>query len=114
MLLVEKFKEGTIIFKEGDNDKAMFIILDGSVQLYVTRNGKEVNLNVIHKNDFFGEIEMYSNKPRGVSAKAITDVRLAILKNRMQLDQFIGQNPSFSGKSLRVVGQRLANTNAEL
>ncbi|MEI7841011.1 MAG: cyclic nucleotide-binding domain-containing protein [Methylococcaceae bacterium] len=114
MLLVEKFKEDTIIFKEGDNDRTMFIVLDGSVQLYVTRNGREIDLNVIHKNDFFGEIEMYSNKPRSVSAKAMTNVRAAILKNRMELEQFIAQNPAFSGKSLRVVGQRLADTNAEL
>lgn len=108
MLLVEKIKADTVIFKEGDSDKTMFIILEGQVQLYVTRNGKEVELSVIGKHDFFGEIEMYGHKARSTSAKAITPVRLVTIKNRMQLDQFIGQYPSFSGKILRIMGERLA------
>jgi CRP-like cAMP-binding protein len=114
MLLVEKFKPDTLIFKEGDNDKTMFIILEGDVQLYVTRNGKEVELAVIGKHDFFGEIEMYGHKSRCMSAKALTPVRLVTIKNRMQLDQFIGQYPSFSGKILRIMGERLALANASL
>lgn len=114
MLLVEKLKADTVIFKEGDNDKTMYIILEGDVQLYVTRNGREVELAVIGKNDFFGEIEMYGHKTRCMSAKALTPVRLVIIKNRMQLDQFIGQYPSFSGKILRIMGERLALANASL
>lgn len=114
MLLVEKFKADTILFKEGNNDKTMFIILEGDVQLYVTRSGKDLELAVLGKNDFFGEIEMYGHKTRCMSAKALTAVRLVIIKNRMQLDQFIGQYPSFSGKILRVMGERLALANVSL
>lgn len=114
MLLVEKLKADTVIFKEGDNDKTMFIVLEGTVQLYVTRNGRDVELAVIGKHDFFGEIEMYGQKSRCMSAKAITTVRLVIIKNRMQLDQFIGQYPSFSGKILRIMGERLALATASL
>ncbi len=114
MLLVEKFKPDTIIFKEGDNDKTMFIILDGDVKLYVTRSGSEVELSVIGTHDFFGEIEMYGHKTRCMSAKSLTTVRLVVIKNRMQLDQFIGQYPSFSGKILRIMGERLALANASL
>lgn len=114
MLLVKKITADTIIFNEGDDDKTMFIVLEGSVRTYVTRNGREVELAVIHKHDFFGEIEMYCNKPRSMSAKAITDVRAVVIKNRMQLDQFFGQYPAFSGKILRIMGERLALVNASL
>jgi CRP-like cAMP-binding protein len=114
MLLVEKFKADTVIFKEGDSDKTMYIILEGDVKLYVIRNGKEADLAIIGKHDFFGEIEMYGNKARCMSAKAITPVRVVIIKNRMQLDQFIGQYPTFSGKILRIMGERLALATASL
>ncbi|MEI6747485.1 MAG: Crp/Fnr family transcriptional regulator [Methylococcaceae bacterium] len=114
MLLVEKFKPDTVIFKEGDVNKSMYIILDGTIQLYVTRNGKDVELAVIGTNDFFGEIEMYGQKARCMSAKSLTPARLVIIKNRMQLDQFIGQYPSFAGKVLRIMGERLALANALL
>lgn len=114
MLLVEKFKTGTVIFKEGDIDRRMFIVLDGEVSTYVIRNGAEVQLAVVGKHDFFGEIEMYGNKPRGTSAKAIADTRVVVVKNRMQLEQFIGQYPAFSGKILRMMGERLATAATSL
>lgn len=114
MLLVTKIKANTVIFTEGDIDKTMFIILDGSVKTYVTRNGKDVELALLHEHDFFGEIEMYGNKPRSMSAQAVTDARLVVIKNRMQLDQFFGQYPAFSGKILRIMGERLALVNAAL
>lgn len=110
MLLTKKFKANTVIFSEGSIDKTMFIVLEGSVQLYVTRLGHEVELEVIHQHEFFGESEMYRNRPRSVSAKAITDTRLIYIKTRLQLEQFSSQYPPFAGKMVRIMGQRLANT----
>lgn len=108
MLPVINVKEEQVIFEEGQNDRRMFIILDGSVQLYVTRNGKEVDLDTVGKYAFFGEIEMYKSRPRSMSAKALTKSRLAVIKTRMQLEQFISEHPQFSGKMTRMMGLRLA------
>jgi CRP/FNR family cyclic AMP-dependent transcriptional regulator len=112
MLPIKKLKAGTVIFAEGNVDKTMFIIIEGSVKIYSTHHGNEVEISVLHEHEFFGEIEMFRNKPRSVSAKALTDVRLVYIKNRMQLDQFIGQTPDFSGKMVRLMGERLAQTSA--
>lgn len=114
MLLTKKLPAGSLIFSEGSSDKTMYIVMEGSVKLFVTHHSNEVELAVIHKNEFFGEIEMFHNKPRSSSAKAITNVRLIYIKNRMQLDQFIGQYPAFSGKMIRMMGERLANASALL
>lgn len=114
MLLTKKLKADTVIFQEGSLDKTMFLVLEGKVQIYSTHNGHEIELSVIKENEFFGEIEMFHKKPRATSAKALTNVRLAYIKNRMQLEQLIAQNPSFSGKMVRMMGERLANTTALL
>ncbi len=110
MLLVKKVKAGALIFKEGDFDKAMYIVIEGRVQLYSTRNNRDADLAIIQKHNFFGDIEMFGKKPRCMSAKAITDCKLAVFKNRIQLEQFIAQNPSFTGRTLRMMGERLATT----
>jgi CRP/FNR family cyclic AMP-dependent transcriptional regulator len=104
-------KADTIIFREGGYDKTMFIVLEGSVRIYVNRKGEEIELAVIHKYDFFGEMALYRNRPRSAFAKAVTDVRLVVIKNQMELEQFITQNPSFAGKMMVIMGNRLANTN---
>jgi CRP/FNR family cyclic AMP-dependent transcriptional regulator len=114
MLPIKKLKAGTLIFAEGSVDNTMFIVVEGSVKLYATRYENEIEISTVHENEFFGEIEMFQNKPRRTSARAITDVRLVYIKNRMQLDQFIGQTPAFSGKMVRMMGERLANVNAAI
>ena len=111
MLPIIKVKADTIIFREGAYDKTMFIVLEGSVKIYVERNGEEVEIAVIHKNDFFGEMAIYRNRPRSASAKVIEDSRIVVIKSRMQLEQFITENPSFAGKMMGVMGNRLASTN---
>lgn len=110
-LPVVKVKANTIIFKEGAYDKTMFIVLEGSVQIYVERNEEEIELSVIHKYDFFGEMALYRNRPRSATAKILTDAKLVVIKNQIQLEQFITENPSFAGKMMVIMGNRLANSN---
>lgn len=111
MLPTTKIPAGTVIFKEGSYDKSMYIVLDGSVSIYVERDGEEVNLATIDKYDFFGEMAIYRNRPRSASAKVVSDARLVVIKSRLQLEQFITENPSFAGKMMVIMGNRLANTN---
>jgi CRP-like cAMP-binding protein len=110
-LPIVKVKADTIIFKEGALDKTMFIVLEGSVKIYVERNEEEIELSIINKYDFFGEMALYRNRPRSAFAKTITDVKLVVIKTQMQLEQFITENPSFSGKMMVIMGNRLAASN---
>lgn len=111
MLPTIKVKADTVIFKEGDYDKTMFIVLEGKVKIYVIRNEEEVELSVIHKYDFFGEMALYRNRPRSAYAKVIEDSKLVVIKTRVQLEQFISENPAFAGKMMVIMGNRLANSN---
>jgi CRP-like cAMP-binding protein len=109
MLPVIDIIKDQIIFEEHQLDRRMFLVLEGSVQLYVTRNGHEADLETVNRYEFFGEIEMYKNRPRSMSARALEKTRLAVIKTRMQLEQFISEHPKFSGKMTRLMGQRLAD-----
>lgn len=110
-LPIIKVKADTIIFKEGAYDKTMFIVLEGSVKIYVERNDEEVELAIIKKYDFFGEMALYRNRPRSAFAKTLTDAKLVVIKTQMQLEQFITENPPFAGKMMVIMGNRLASTN---
>jgi CRP-like cAMP-binding protein len=111
MLPTIKVKAGTVIFKEGDCDRMMFIVLEGSVKIYVVRNEEEIELAVIHKFDFFGEMALYRKRPRSAFAKVIDDAKLVVIKSQLQLEQFIAENPPFAGKMMLIMGNRLAKTN---
>jgi CRP/FNR family transcriptional regulator, cyclic AMP receptor protein len=111
MLPMIKVKADTVIFKEGDYNWTMFVVLEGKVKIYVERNEEEIELSVIDKYDFFGEMALYRQRPRSASAKVIEDARLVVIKTRAQLEQFIQENPSFAGKMMVIMGNRLANSN---
>lgn len=111
MLPTIKVKADTVIFKEGDYDRTMFIVLEGSVKIYVVRNEEEIELSVIGKYDFFGEMALYRQRPRSAFAKTLDDTKLVVIKTRAQLEQFIQENPTFAGKMMVIMGNRLANTN---
>lgn len=53
MLPTVKLSAGSLVFKEGALDKTMFIVIEGSVRIYVDRNGVELELAVIDQYDFF-------------------------------------------------------------
>ncbi len=111
MLPTASIPANIVIFSEGSYDKIMYIVIEGGVEIYVDRNGEEFTLATILQYDFFGEMAIYRNRPRSASAKTISDTKLVLIKSRVQLEQFIVENPSFAGKMMVIMGNRLANTN---
>lgn len=111
MASIVSVKAGKIIFKEGDKGVSMYIILEGSVEIYVVLKGKEVSLAMMKVGDFFGEMALFRDKPRSASARVVQDVRLAVIENKPQLERFLIDNPLFASKMVNIMAQRLASTN---
>lgn len=81
-----EIKKDETIFREGDDENSLYIILDGRVKIYKSKNGKEIVLAELEKGDFFGEMEILhpSKTGRTASAKAETDVvLLKVTKDRI-------------------------------
>ncbi|EMF90916.1 Crp/Fnr family transcriptional regulator [Leptospira santarosai] len=101
---------GGIVFKEGDMNNAMYVILSGAVEVFFTRKNIVQRLAVMEKGDFFGEMALFRAKPRTATAKAILDCQLAVIESKQQLEKFLIKNPDFSAKMVRILADRLANT----
>ncbi|RHX89292.1 cyclic nucleotide-binding domain-containing protein [Leptospira stimsonii] len=105
---------GGIIFREGELNNAMYVILNGSVEVFFTRKNVVQRLAIMKKGDFFGEMALFRSLPRTATAKAIVDCELAVIESKQQLERFLVNNPDFSAKMVRILADRLANTNAIL
>ncbi|MBE8362667.1 Crp/Fnr family transcriptional regulator [Leptospira borgpetersenii] len=101
---------GGIVFKEGEMNNAMYVILSGSVEVFFTRKNIVQRLAVMNKGDFFGEMALFRARPRTATAKAILDCQLAVIESKQQLEKFLIKNPDFSAKMVRILADRLANT----
>lgn len=103
-----KIKADTIIFEEGWNDYKMFFVVEGEVKLYHDQDDNEIEVALIKKHEFFGEIEMYSKTPRTTSAKMLTDVILVAIRTPFELEQFTIENKWLMGDMMHIMGERLA------
>lgn len=104
-------KGGTIIFREGGQDRRMFLVLEGSVKIYIGQDEHETEVASIRKYEFFGETEMYVQTPRSASAKTVTDAKLVVIRSPQELEKFATNNPWLAGKMMSTMGERLAATN---
>jgi CRP/FNR family transcriptional regulator, cyclic AMP receptor protein len=104
------YRDTERIIKAGDLGKRMYIILEGSVEITLTDGNQKISVAKLRKGDFFGEISIFSNRPRSANVSAIGDVKLAYIEDIQQLKKFLLLNPSFAAKMVYVLTERLAKT----
>ena len=71
---IENYKKGTIIFKEGETGKCLYLVHGGSVGIF-SNYGKdnEVKLTELYPVECFGEMGVISDDARSATAVAQTD-----------------------------------------
>lgn len=102
---------GQKIFKEGELNNAMYIILKGQVEILLTTGKEQTKLAILSEGDFFGEISLFSAKPRSATAKAVSRTQLAVISSKQILENYLLKNPKFSAKMVSIMAGRLAKTN---
>ena len=75
----KEFQKGTVLFKEGDEGKEMYLINAGEVKLSRKTSQGDVVLAKLGFGEFFGEMSVITNKPRTDTAEAVTDCRLNVI-----------------------------------
>lgn len=74
---VHTFEQGQTVFSEGDDDRALWIVLTGTVEVDLPPlPGENTEITQIGPGDVLGESSFFSELPHAASAKAVTDVRL--------------------------------------
>ena len=115
---VRTFSPKEAIFKQGDPGSGMYIIIEGSVGIYLDMPNHEPKLlSELGDGDFFGEIALLDESPR--SAAAIAQEHSTIIGfYRPDLMDMLKTKPALGSKILlslsEVSATRLRSTNAEL
>lgn len=73
------YHAGDVIFEEGDPGRALFVIVDGTVDITRATPKGPVVLNTLGPGDAFGELALIDDFPRSATAQQATDGRLIIL-----------------------------------
>jgi CRP-like cAMP-binding protein len=85
--LAELYKAGCVavygpektIFREGDEDDAFYLILDGSVSIKKRQTSGQVELATLDRQAVFGEMAVLTKRPRSATVVTRTEARLIVL-----------------------------------
>lgn len=103
---------GGLVFREGDRADGAYMVLDGQIRIYTTRNGHETTLATLKTGDFFGEMALFDGKPRSASAQAVRGAALLRYVGREEFDA-VTADP-FVRQLLTELTQRLRTTDEAL
>jgi len=85
--IIAAFKEGSVIFSQGDAADALYKIQKGKIKLTVVSNaGKEAVIAVLGAGDFFGEGCLAGQPLRMSTATAMTDCLITRLKRAVVVE----------------------------
>jgi hypothetical protein len=87
--------------------------LSGSVEIFRGSSDKPERLALFEGGQVFGEMSLVSEKPRSVTARAVTDTRLEVV-SRGGFEEMILRRPGESLKYLRALFEKIRSLNARV
>jgi CRP-like cAMP-binding protein len=108
---LHRFPAGFVIFHEGDVGSEMYIIQKGHVKISLHIGGREREVAVLEKGDFFGEIALLNASPtRSATATAVDDIEVLELTSA-DLEQILRRKPDIAIRMMTKLSERLRETN---
>ncbi len=101
------FAAGDLIFSSGDSADAMYVVIDGDVDIRLN----DISIDIAHSGEIVGEMALIDQNPRSASVVALTAARLARI-NRRRFLYLIQNTPTFALDVMTVMAARLRRTNA--
>ncbi|HEY2736447.1 MAG TPA: Crp/Fnr family transcriptional regulator, partial [Polyangiales bacterium] len=109
---VDELREpaGTTLFHAGDPGDALYVVIEGTVEVYVMNPvGDRIVMERARAGQFFGEISLLDSGPRSASA-CVTDDLHALVVDRGDLEQFLAACPTAALNLMAAMGHRLRET----
>ena len=107
-------RDETIILEKDESTRALFLIADGEVKVYVTgTDGKETILTLLSRGDSFGEMSLIDGEPRSASVKAVQPTKVLIIRREHFLE-LLKTTPELATGLLMQMSRRLRNANRQI
>jgi CRP/FNR family cyclic AMP-dependent transcriptional regulator len=104
------YAAGDVIFKQGDEGSALFIIEDGGVEISYGEGKGKVILAALFTGQYFGELSLFDGALRSATATALRNCHLIRL-DRDDMVDFVNKNPPAALRIIAEMSDRLRQTN---
>lgn len=109
----KSFPKGTILFREGDSTKEIYLVHSGRVKITKQVRDSEKTLAVFGPGDFFGEMAFLLDKPRSATAEVMEDSILIVIEPQT-FESMIHSNAGFALKIIKKFAARIWDANEKI
>lgn len=108
-----KFSAGERILTQGQDGNKAYMILSGSVRVFLEDGTKIVELATLGKDEIFGESAILTGEPYGAHVEAIDDIELRVITPETLSDMLQSTDPIIRAL-VQMLITRLKSTNEAL
>jgi CRP/FNR family cyclic AMP-dependent transcriptional regulator len=103
---VKVYPRGTLIVNYGDDSTSLYLILEGRVRVFVeSEEGDEAILAMLGPGESFGELALFSGKPRTANVMTVERSKLAVIGHDAFM-AWLGDNPDAAFNVIRSLVER--------
>jgi len=109
-ITVQSFEDGQILFEEGDQGDAMYLIDQGLIEIYVKdQTGQQKLLRTYKPGDVVGEFALLDGRPRSARAQAKGQISVLTLQREV-FSRFIQSRPQVILAMLQYLADKVRYT----
>ncbi len=103
---VREFARGTVLFREGELGREMFVIQGGRVTISKTIGRVEKVLSTLGQGEFFGEMSILCDRPRSATATVSEEARILIIDAKT-FEAMVRSNAEVAIRMIKKLAERL-------
>jgi CRP-like cAMP-binding protein len=111
--LGKTFPPGTVLFRDGEKGKEMYVIQSGKVKISKEIRGEEQTLATLGAGEFFGEMAILNNKPRSASATVEEESKMLVIDPKT-FEAMIKGNTEIAVRMIKKLAQRLQEADHQI
>lgn len=107
------YQNGETIVRQGEIGDCMYVVQDGYVEVVSDAGNHEVQLAILGKNEFFGEMAIFEHEIRSATVRALGPARILTVDHKNFLRR-IHEDPSLAYQLMEVMSNRVRRLSAEV
>lgn len=104
---------GEVIFRSGDPGEDMYVVLSGTVDIFLEQNGSNIPVAKLRKGDFFGEMSLLEGMPRSGTVIVSQKSELVVLTEN-SFRQLMSDDSVLAWRVMKGLSTRIRSINNEL
>jgi CRP-like cAMP-binding protein/flavin-dependent dehydrogenase len=107
------YQDGETIVREGEIGDCMYVVQDGCVEVVTNADRQEVQLAILGKNEFFGEMAILEHEIRSATVRALGPARILTVDQKSFLRR-MHEDPSLAYRLMEVMSKRVRKLSGDV